>query len=557
MKNSIPTSEIRFDSKIVSSLEKDFSNRTPRHEEYKNSVLLGERLNFQIVCKNEEENDSFKRLNICVRGALAQYVRLRTVDYVPATLPPSRHDDYYVGLEPSLYPDVLSEMTELGLVLPFGLWRAVWISVDIPKDFVAGEYVIFFDLTKRDGEIVTTLRYEVEILPLACEKPSIVLTNWMHYDCIAQQHGLEPFTDEYYEVFAEYLKAYVDCGFNMLLIPLFTPPLDTQRGGERKTCQLVKVVCKEFEYEFDFSRLEKFLRFVEKRGVKYFEFCHLYTQWGGEAAPKVLADKNGETKKIFGWETPSDEGEYVRFISCFLEELTTFIKTHGWENRSYFHLTDEPRPEHAQRYAKLREIVKSKIGDMSIMDAISSYEFYQKGLIDTCVVCTDKIDEFLDHNATDIFAYTCCEQTDGYLSNRLMHMPSERTRVLGLQLYLNDIKGFLHWGFNFYNTFHSVAPINPYLTNDAGGQFPSGDSFIVYPKKNGVCMSLRAETVKESFQDYAALQLLQSYIGRDEVVKMLINEGMYRFGTYPKDMNWYADIRRKLNERLKAVCAKE
>lgn len=45
-------------------------------------------------------------------------------------------------------------------------------------------------------------------------------------------------------------------GVNMILTPLFTPPLDTQVGGERPTVQLVDVIVMDRGYSFGFGKLK-------------------------------------------------------------------------------------------------------------------------------------------------------------------------------------------------------------------------------------------------------------------------------------------------------------
>ena len=65
--------------------------------------------------------------------------------------------------------------------------------------------------------------------------------------------------------------------------------------------------------------------------------------------------------------------------------------------------------------------------------------------------------------------YYCIDIDDNYLSNRYFHMPLQRTEIIGMQIYENEAQGFLHWGFNFYNTQYSTRPLNPYEETTAGG----------------------------------------------------------------------------------------
>ncbi len=49
----------------------------------------------------------------------------------------------------------------------------------------------------------------------------------------------------------------------------------------------------------------------------------------------------------------------------------------------------------------------------------------------------------------------------------------------------------------------------------------SGDTFNVYPGENGPLKSIRLVAFRDALQDLRALNLLESYIGYDEVIKML------------------------------------
>ena len=136
-----------------------------------------------------------------------------------------------------------------------------------------------------------------------------------------------------------------------------------------------------------------------------------------------------------------------------------------------------------------------------------------------------------------------------------MAMPSRRVRILGLLLYKYDIKGFLHWGLNFYNAPLSRYPINPYVTTSAEGCYPSGDSFILYPVKDGACNSIRGKVTYEAIGDMNLCRTLEQYIGRDAVVKMIDDEaGMdVSFEEYPKDNYYILNLRDKMIEKLKQI----
>ena len=540
-------------AKIVSSMEKVFPEREPANEEYASTMFKNERLNFQIAIYNLEEY-TIKRNKIVVKGAWKDFVRVREVKLMPAEcLPAKGADDYYLKREPGLYPDLLRPFGVFGVCVPSGQWRAFWVSVDLPETVEAGNYEIGFDIVDEFDNIAAELSYNVEVLDAVLPPHGIRVTSWMHYDCISNYHGVPVFSDEYYEIFDKYLAAYLDCGYNMLLVPLFTPPLDTGVGLERKTAQLVDVFLKDGEYSFDFSKLHKFLDFALARGVEQFEFSHLFTQWGGEHCPKIMANVDGEEKRIFGWESDSLGDEYKKFLTALLPKIVEIVKARGLEKRVVFHLTDEPHKKHLEQYKGCYALVKGLIGDLPTMDALSDYEFFETGAVDIPVPVTNAVGAFIDRKKEDLHVYYCCGPTHAYFSNRLFNMPSQRMRIIGTQLYANDVVGFLHWGFNFYNTQYSYAAIDPYFDTCAGGVFPAGDSFLVYPDREnkGVQYSLRAETHKEALQDFRALKLLESHYGKEFTKNLLKEEGVEGFMQYPRSATWHTRFRQKVNALIK------
>ena len=121
-------------------------------------------------------------------------------------------------------------------------------------------------------------------------------------------------------------------------------------------------------------------------------------------------------------------------------------------------------------------------------------------------------------------------------------------------MYLYNIRGFLQWGYNFYNSALSREHIDPFLDTHANYAFPSGDSFLVYPGTGGEAWSsIRGEVQMEGLSDLRALEALEALAGR-EAVEELIYEGQERpftFTSYPKEASYLYELRRKLGEKLK------
>ena len=541
-------------SKIVSSMEKVFPEIEPANEQYFGNMLKDERYNFQIVYFNGLEYSLVKN-RIEVRGELAPYITISNIDFAPGTVLPTKYimDDYYLRHTVGLYPDILRPFGVMGLAIPSCQWRSVWVSVYNPKGLKAGLYTTEFILKDEKDEVLDVLKYDLEVIDEVLGDNDLKLTNWMHYDCICQWHNVAPFSKEFYDIFEKYLEIYVELGFNMLLTPIFTLALDTMVGGERFTTQLVDINFDGKEnYEFSFDKLDEFINYVRARGINYIEFSHLFTQWGGKFCPKVMANVNGEYKKIFGWETKSDSKEYVEFLRQFLTAIVKYIDNKGIRDICHFHLTDEPFLADMPQYRICRENVKKYIGDMPTIDATMVKEYVKEGLVDIIVPILHAHKDFAEGNPKEMFLYYCTPKS-GYFTNRTINMPSLRTRILGVQLYDVKVQGFLHWGYNFYNSVLCETLIDPYTDTSCGGGIYSGDAYIVYPHKNGVYRSLRSEMVMAGFQDYRALKTLEKYVGREKTLEFLHENGIEWLDVYPRNSGTFDKIRRSLNDMIKVA----
>ncbi|MOA12661.1 hypothetical protein D3C78_1326730 [compost metagenome] len=142
------------------------------------------------------------------------------------------------------------------------------------------------------------------------------------------------------------------------------------------------------------------------------------------------------------------------------------------------------------------------------------------------------------------------------VANRFFAQPSARNRILGIQLYLYNISGFLHWGYNFYNSSHSREKLNPYAVTDSGNAFPSGDPFVVYPGPDFMPIeSLRLRVFHQGLQDLRALQLLESLTDRATVEQLIDQQlGMrITFKRYPHQASVLLRLREQVNARIEAA----
>ncbi|MBR2364068.1 MAG: DUF4091 domain-containing protein [Lentisphaeria bacterium] len=548
---------VEFKTKLLSSLVKVFPKEEPSSAVKKNTTALrGEVFSFQVAYRTNAHRIP---LTVEVESPLKRSITFRSVENVPVEWMPDAIDEDVVGTAPGMYPDILRELDNGKLNSVWDHWRSIWVTVRIPKSCKSGKYdiKISFRYFDKDPEVNKEFCYSetlsLEVLDAVLPPQQLKNTHWFHTDCLSNYYNVEVFSEEYWKIVGAFMKNAADHGINMILTPLFTPPLDTAPGGERKTVQLVKVKKDKKGYSFDFSLLGKWFLLAEKSGIKYFEMSHLFTQWGAAAAPKIMAEVNGKEKRIFGWDTKSDSKEYQEFLQAFLPRLTAYIRRKGYAHKVYFHCSDEPNDAHISTYGTAATLLRKYLGDFPVFDALSNAEFYKKGLVTIPVPCENHLDDFMKLSVPERWTYYCCVPRTGY-SNRFIYMTSSRNRVMGLLLYKYGVEGFLQWGFNFYNSFHSLFPIDPYKSVCSDFTFPAGDGFLVYPGKGGIPEdSIRHEVFFEALQDQRSLQLLETKMGRKETEKFLVRlcGGTLGMADYPEGEEKILAVRAEINKKLK------
>lgn len=536
-----------FKTGQVSSLQRVFlDGRCDLTEHNCDSVLKGERYSYQIAYKSSEKFFA----EIVIDSPLSQFITVRSVGNVPSELPVYESDcEFCERNEPGLFPDVLFPIENNRVLIKRQNYYALWITVDLPEDTDAGDYEIKIKL-KKDGETISENIFGLHVINAVLPEQKLIYTQWFHSDSIANYYKIPVFCEKFWALVESFIKAAVHTGVNMLLTPVFTPPLDTEIGGERLTVQLVDVKLENGRYSFGFDRFIRWVRLAQKCGIKYFEISHLFSQWGAKYTPKIMAEVNGSQKRIFGWETSADSIEYAEFLSAFIPQLIKVIRSLGIEKSTFFHISDEPNEDQIESYSMAKSTVAPLLEDFPIIDALSDYSFYESGIINNPIPCTNDIESFIEKGFPHPWTYYCCGQ-GGKLSNRFFGMPLSTTRIIGFQFFKYGIEGFLQWGFNFYNSQYSLRSIDPFAVTDADSAFPSGDSFTVYPGKSGAIESVRSEVFYQALQDMRALTLLCDRIGKKRTIAAVEADfGIITFFDYPRGTEKMLNLRKSVNNYL-------
>lgn len=485
----------------------------------------------------------------CQVTAPGAKIEIYQAPLVPIALPFKEAKDYESGYllnEPGLLPDPLIPVNKgvdnlaAKVAVANYDWNYLHVLIQPLSDDTDQEIpiVIQAGLADQWEDSVTLLDESKQEFSLKCFKSDkstsltkeLKVSQWVHYDSIAELHGVAVWSEEHWELIEQYLIAAVEMGVSSTIIPIWTPPLDTAPGTYRIPTQLVKI--KGFENAvFDFSQVKRFAELMVKVGMSHVETPPVFSQWGAKFAAPIYSDE----ELIYGWHTPSDDPEYLDTMIKLLKESIKVLANYFPKENIFTHISDEPGPETAEKYQNFATLLKHHITDLTTFDALSNPIF--ANLVDLPVVATDAAAAWNEPK----WVYYCNAQRAS-LANRFIAQYPIRHRIIGAQLWLAGGEGFLHWGFNFYGRGLSLGWSNPWIDTSSGGSFASGDAFIVYPPAindyfpHGVAalnnqfdyqakeipiLSLRYFQLKAAFLDWNLFQLASETIGAAQVRKIL------------------------------------
>lgn len=520
------------------------------------STFKNERKNIQVVIPPlADSNLDEYTLAYSIETELMKSVQLYKIDFVPVgNISANLEDEDIIKNTSMIYPDVLIPIENVGeLLLKYNEWTSLWMEIDLDKLELFDVYnSIQFNYSS--SKMTGSIRYNLDIINVPLPEQQTVHTEWFHTDSLCTYYGVEPFSEEYWTTVEKYIVLAYHHSQNTILTPIFTPPIDTEENKERLTIQLVGISKKNNRYEFDFTKLTRWSEMLKKIGIKYIEFPPFFTQWGAKFTPKIIANEDGVGKNLFGWHVSYESPEYKYFLECFLPELNIWIQENDWDEKAFIHVSDEPNEDSIGNYKYGKSILNKHLEKVVFIDAVSEYAYYKNGLVDIPVAGTPSINNFFGENVNKLWCYYCGIHNDK-VSNRYIAQKSRRTRIIGFQMYKYGVSGFLHWGYNFWFTELSQKHINPYEISDAGGAFPSGDAFIVYPGENFEPIpSLRLKLIYESFQDIRACELLEKLTDKKTVDKIIDKYiPKLSFYTNGEPLQNIELIREEINESIKKL----
>jgi len=466
-------------------------------------------------------------------------LRVRRVGYVPIQHLNTETDFSDIeGFQyiPGFVPDPLFNEDTVTI----GPWEthSFWINGRTNIDCAPGIKNISVTVTRED-EILSKMNCEVEVTNLLVgTKQNFPVMHWFYADSLCDWYKVEPFDDAFWKIVEPYIADLVQHGNDAVYVPLFTPPTD----GVKRPTQLLNVSTpSEGKYEFDFSNVKKWTKLAQKNGAKYFEWTHLFWQWGVKYALRIYKSNQDPNSLLWSPETGATSDTYRNFLAQFLPKFKEFLDAEDLMDKSFFHLSDEPHgDEHLANYRAARMLLKELAPWMKVLDALSDIAYGREGLTDIPIPSIGTAMQYIEEGIPS-FAYYCCGPRGRFL-NRLQETPLTKIRMNGWLFFALKAGGFLHWGYNYWYKSQTQEMKDPFV-DQANGWWPGGgfgDTTMVYPGLDGPLDSIRWEVFSDSLQDYALLQA--GGITPGHKLLNAIND----YENFPRYEGWVYETREKI-----------
>lgn len=392
------------------------------------------------------------------------------------------------GDPPDWFPDPL----ESSRGVEFKNSRALWGTWYVPPDTAAGDY---------RGEL--TIRFEggVRRLPVLLhvwdftlpEKPSLYVTNWLHISQVESQYRVKRGSAAFWQAIEKIAQDMVAHRQNVIFTPLNLIKSLEQPDGS---------------YRFDFRDYDKWVGIFLQHGFQVFEGSHLFHSRNSYDIRR-LQNRAPEEPEFGEKQLATAEGQgYLKQLLLALHEENGKL---GIQSRYIQHVADEAKPAQLLIYRDIAAIVHAAMPGVAIIDATELPPSNAQGLMDIPVPLMGNPIYPLSAGIGAKWGrwwYTCVVP-NGRFPNRFIDYPLVKMRIIPWLSWRNNVKGYLHYGYNWWFT-----PSGKYPRQDVehGGKAPPGDGFVVYPPNSGKdrapVSSLRWETFRDGMEDYEYLILL-------------------------------------------------
>lgn len=393
--------------------------------------------------------------------------------------------------------------------MPANSVRPVWCTVEVPRDIAPGRYSA--TLSVKDAakdKTLAKIKLTVEVLDRTLPDPkdyTFFLDLWQQPYAVSRYYGVEPWSDEHLELLKPYARQMARAGQKAVTTILFYEPWGEQ-SNDKFEPMVETVRTKDGKWKFDYSVLDRYVKFMADHGVDEVLECFTMVPWQPQYRYRDAA-----TDSLKFIECKPGSPEYKELWTALLKDLTSHLKQKGWYEKTEIVMDERGLPD------MLAALNVAQTAVPGLKMALAGN--YHKELVDTLQSYTMIKGEFFPETVLNkrrakgqrSILYTCCATpAPSQFSNSA---PADGA-YLPVYATATGFDGYLHWSFNNWTDhpmtdtrFHMFAPGDTYFV------YPDGRTSVRYERMvEGIQMSEKIRLLRqelENRQDLAGLQLLE------------------------------------------------
>lgn len=525
----------------VDPLVKVFPDSTPLAGEASAEVARGENASLQVAIRCPVQMKSLKAelAPLKCEGDSAKTLAprpVRFVGYVPVEVGIPKPPKDRLRVTPAFFPDPLLESPPIEVSA--GSTQPIWLTVPVPVDAAPGLYrgEIHVSATAYDKPVSADLPVTVRVWPVTVDKTRLWVTHWFQMGTFPGKGKLEQDSPAYWDMLRRYARNMADHLQNVALIS----PLSQAEFKARPDGTL----------DIDFSRFDKWVDIFTQEGViGRIEGGHIGTRVKGWESQFIVHIRRVKDGKVESATVEPSSPEADTFYAQFMPALVKHLKEKGWLDHYMQHLADEPIPMNIATYRVMADLVRKYAPELHVIEACHAKDL--TGAIQVWVPQLNFLHDDFGHYrerqqaGDELWFYTCLGPQEEY-ANRFLEQPLIKTRLLHWINFRYGVTGYLHWGYNYWSS-DAFRQVSVYAE---GGALilPAGDSWIVYPGKDGPLDSIRYEAMRDGIVDH---ELLSRLAERDaDATRRLAEKHVIDFNKYDSDVSTFRASRREMLELL-------
>ncbi|HTV56715.1 MAG TPA: glycoside hydrolase domain-containing protein [Terriglobia bacterium] len=423
------------------------------------------------------------------------WVRIRYPGYVPVV---ERGEYIADALLPSPPPEIKPNWTQ-----------GVWLTISVPKN--ADPAVYRAALQVQAGS--TSKRFEISVHVLDFTLPdltqgSFYLNIWQDPAAVARVYHAPLWSPAHWRLLEAYTRNLADHGERSITTSIVYDPWQSQTGfvfpsmvewrfpGTYQQGQASK-------FQFDFSVFDRYVEMMMRAGIDKSIQCFSMVDGPGSTSLCNIGYIDTSTGKLRICPTRVGNASYRDVWGAFLPVFVRHLRQHGWLARTYIGFDEKPQSVMNGIFSVLKAAApglkvalaggtssqqSGTVGDLTIFSSDLSHPAAVQHLVEE------------RRTVGPTTFYTCCSPA---LPNTFIYSPQWESRLLPWIAFRYDLDGYLRWAYESW-------PDDVWKHPES--RWHSGDTFFVYPGKDGPIDSTRWEMLRQGVEDYEALHLLKKKI---------------------------------------------